>query len=137
VRELLVDQTGIDRVLTGEDLSEFRLDHERSGELVLVSTPNSWLAYYWWFDNAQAPTFARRVDIHRKPGYDPVELYWDPEANGVPLDPGRVRGSHGAPAAESWQQGVLLASRNGVLTESNYADCDLAELVFRQCLGEV
>ncbi len=71
------------------------MDHERSGDVILISTPNSWQAYYWWLDDAQAPGFARTVDIHRKPGYDPVELFFDPATRGIPLDASLVSGSHG------------------------------------------
>jgi hypothetical protein len=55
------------------------LDHERSGELVAISKADRWFSYYYWLDDRLAPDFARTVDIHRKPGYDPVELFFDPE----------------------------------------------------------
>ena len=54
------------------------LDHERSGELVALAEPDAWFTYYYWLDDARAPDFARTVEIHRKPGYDPVELFLDP-----------------------------------------------------------
>ena len=54
------------------------LDHERSGELVLVAAADSWFTYYWWQDDARAPDYARTVNIHAKPGYDPCELFIDP-----------------------------------------------------------
>jgi hypothetical protein len=54
------------------------LAHARSGELVALSQPDRWFSYYWWLDDAKAPDFARTVDIHRKPGYDPMELFLDP-----------------------------------------------------------
>ena len=74
----------------------------------LISTPNSWQAYYWWIDDARAPKFARTVDIHRKPGYDPVELHFDIATKSIPLDATLVKGSHGAPARDASQRGVLL-----------------------------
>ena len=55
------------------------LDHPRSGDLVALSAPDRWFSYYWWLDDAKAPDYARTVDIHRKPGYDPMELFLDPE----------------------------------------------------------
>ena len=73
-------------LLTGEAIAKHGLDHERTGELVLVSTPDSWQAYYYWDDDKQAPKFARTVDIHRKPGYDPVELFIDKKTKSIPLD---------------------------------------------------
>ena len=78
------------------------------------------------------PQFARTVDIHRKPGYDPVELHFDPATKSIPLDASLVRGSHGAPALDASQQGVLLASRRGVLESRLLRDIDVAAIVLRQ-----
>ena len=93
------------------------LDHVRAGDLIAVAEESSWFTYYYWMDDRLAPDFARCVDIHRKPGYDPVELFLDPEKSAVklqiawrllkkklgfrmlmdliPLDAGLVKGSHG------------------------------------------
>ena len=60
-------------------MAQYGLDHERSGDLVVVSDSKSWFTYYYWQDDDKAPDFARCVDIHRKPGYDPVELFLDPK----------------------------------------------------------
>ena len=92
-------EPGVDRVLTRDELASIGLDHERSGDVVLLSTPNSWQAYYWWLDDAQAPPYARTVDIHRKPGYDPVELFIDMPTKSIPLDATLVKGSHGVAVA--------------------------------------
>jgi hypothetical protein len=100
--------------------------------LVVIAQPSSWLAYYWWLDNARAPAFARTVDIHRKPGYDPVELFFDPKTREIPLDATLVRGSHGAPARDPGQRGILLASERGVFVECALADKDVADTVLRQ-----
>ncbi|CAN5534428.1 alkaline phosphatase family protein [soil metagenome] len=69
--------------------------HRRAGDLLLESAANAWFDYRWWNSPAEAPAFAKAVDIHRKPGYDPCELFFDPATRGVSQDPGRVRGSHG------------------------------------------
>ena len=61
-----------------EEKRDAGLDHANSGELVAVSHADRWFSYYYWLDDARAPDFARTVDIHRKPGYDPVELFVDP-----------------------------------------------------------
>ena len=135
VAELFRGREGIDEVLYGEDLARYGLDHPRSGDLVLVSEPHSWQAYYWWLDDARAPSFARTVDIHRKPGYDPVELHVDLPSRTIPLDATRVRGSHGAPVRSEAQRGVILASRPGVLTRPALADVDVYEVVLRQLMG--
>jgi predicted AlkP superfamily pyrophosphatase or phosphodiesterase len=117
VRDVLGDLPGVARTLVGEQRDEFGLGHERSGEVVLLSRPDAWFAYPFWLDYRQAPDYARTVDIHRKPGYDPCELFFDPKLMSpklrvvrrliakklgfrtlfdvVPLDPTLVRGSHG------------------------------------------
>ena len=79
-----------------KDLAKYKIDHPRCGDLVLISDPHSWQAYYYWLDDAKAPQFARTVDIHRKPGYDPVELFFDARSKTIPLNANLVRGSHGA-----------------------------------------
>jgi predicted AlkP superfamily pyrophosphatase or phosphodiesterase len=117
VRALFEKTPGVERVLDAEGKRAFGLDHERSGELVLVSTADRWFSYYFWEDDARAPDFARTVDIHAKPGYDPVELFLDPKLMApmltvgrklmarklgfrtlldvIPLDATLVKGSHG------------------------------------------
>ena len=102
---------GIAEVLVGDERSRYGLDHSRSGEVILISAPNSWQAYYYWLDDEKAPAFARTVDIHRKPGYDPVELHVDMATRTIPLDATLIRGSHGAPAHDPSQHTVFLASR--------------------------
>src|SRR5690606_25632048 len=72
VRALIERQPGIERVLDDAGKREAGLDHPRSGELVCVAEPGHWFSYYYWLDDARAPDYARTVDIHRKPGYDPV-----------------------------------------------------------------
>ena len=117
VRELLEAEPGVERVLGEGGKRETGLDHARSGELVLLATADRWFSYYYWLDDARAPDFARTVDIHSKPGYDPCELFIDPALRAprlrvawtllkrrlglrsllelTPLDGTLVRGSHG------------------------------------------
>jgi predicted AlkP superfamily pyrophosphatase or phosphodiesterase len=132
VAGLFCGRQGIAEVLVGAERARYDLDHERAGEVVLVSEPNSWQAYYWWLADKRAPQFARTVDIHRKPGYDPVEMHLDMATRSTPLDATLVRGSHGAPAREPAQRGVLIASERGVLVGRAMADTDVSELVLRQ-----
>jgi predicted AlkP superfamily pyrophosphatase or phosphodiesterase len=130
VRDLLAAEAGVGRVLLGEGRRELGLDHPRSGELVVLSEPDAWFAYPFWLDDRAAPDYARTVDIHRKPGYDPCELFFDPGlpwAKGralrrlvqkklgfrtlfdvVPLDPSLVRGSHGLRASRDEDRPVLI-----------------------------
>ena len=103
---------------------ELRLDHPRSGELIVLANPDSWFTYYYWLEENQAPDFARTVDIHRKPGYDPCELFATSRVRAItrlaqkklgfryrmdviPLDASLVGGSHGLPAA-SPESGPLI-----------------------------
>ncbi|OON81788.1 nucleotide pyrophosphatase/phosphodiesterase family protein [Streptomyces tsukubensis] len=116
-RAALSGLDGIDQLLDDEGKKAHGLDHERAGDLVAVAEPDAWFTYYYWLDDARAPDFAQLVEIHRKPGYDPVELFMDPldpyvrlRAAGavarkklgmryrmavVPLDASPIRGSHG------------------------------------------
>lgn len=117
VREIFDGMPGVGRVFGQKEKRSVGLDHPRSGELVLESSAESWFAYPYWLDEARVPDFARTVDIHRKPGYDPAELFFDPALRFVKArvarkvlarkmgfrnlldvistDPSLVRGSHG------------------------------------------
>jgi len=128
VAALLGEASGVDRVLQAGDLAEAGLAHPRSGELVLVAAAGWWFAYPYWTGKDREPDFARTVDIHRKPGYDPCELFLDPAKfalkprilakllgkklgmrtmmDVIPLDTSLVRGSHGRPPS-SEEQGPL------------------------------
>ena len=79
VKATVENVPGVERVLDEAGKREYGIDHERSGDLVAISDPNAWFTYYYWLDDAVAPDFARCVDIHRKVGYDPVELFIDPK----------------------------------------------------------
>jgi predicted AlkP superfamily pyrophosphatase or phosphodiesterase len=132
VARLFGKQPGIAEVLTADSLGEYGLDHARSGDVVLVSEPHSWQAYYWWLEDSSAPRFARTVDIHRKPGYDPVELFFDARSKSIPLNAKLVKGSHGAPVRTPAQRGVLLSSEPGIFTGGIVPDVDIAGIVLRQ-----
>jgi len=124
-------QPGIAEVLAGPARGNYHLEHPRSGDVVLISSPESWQAYYWWLDNSEAPSFARKVDIHRKPGYDPVELFWDPTRREIPLDATLVKGSHGAPAVDARQKTVVVASEPYLVPQQNLRDVDLFDAVLK------
>ncbi|HEX4414590.1 MAG TPA: nucleotide pyrophosphatase/phosphodiesterase family protein [Lacipirellulaceae bacterium] len=136
VARLFGKTPGIAEVLTGDALANYKIDNPRTGDLVLVSDPHSWQAYYFWLDDAKAPQYARTVDIHRKPGYDPVELFVDARSKTIPLNANLVHGSHGAPATSSAQRGVLLTSEPGVFLGGQLADTQVAELVLKQFAEE-
>lgn len=114
VASLFRGEQGFDEVLVGPQRVKYDLVHDRAGQIVLVSSPDSWQAYYWWEEGGARPDFTSRVDIHRKPGYDPVELFWDRAAGGVPVDATLVAGSHGAPAHDLTQKTIALTSVAGL-----------------------
>jgi predicted AlkP superfamily pyrophosphatase or phosphodiesterase len=132
-RAALEGLAGVARVLDGQEKRALGLDHPRAGDLVAFAERGAWFAYPWWLDDADAPDFARTVDIHRKPGYDPCELFVDPalrfpalrvarrllqkklglryRMDVVPLDAGLVRGSHGRAPDAAADGPVFLCSR--------------------------
>ncbi|MDH4172413.1 MAG: alkaline phosphatase family protein [Betaproteobacteria bacterium] len=137
VRALLEKLDGVERVLDDAGKREVGLDHARSGELVAISKADRWFSYYYWLEDRLAPDFARTVDIHRKPGYDPVELFFDPALAAPKLasawrlakrklglrtlmdvislkDSALVKGSHGR-LTDDPQHGPLVISSKGTL----------------------
>jgi predicted AlkP superfamily pyrophosphatase or phosphodiesterase len=134
VAAIFKDDPSVYEVLAGPERRRRNLDHPRSGEVVLISQPDQWFAYYWWLDDAKAPAFARTVDIHRKPGYDPVELFIDMPARTIPLRPELVQGSHGFPAEDAMRRGVLVASSSDGIeprADGAIADTDVSSLILR------
>jgi predicted AlkP superfamily pyrophosphatase or phosphodiesterase len=131
-KDLVEQIQGVAYVLDKEGQRAAGIEHERSGDLVAVAESNAWFNYYYWEDDAKAPDFARCVDIHRKYGYDPVELFLDPRISApklkigatllkrklgfralmdvIPLDATLVRGSHGAIPADSNDWPVLIGT---------------------------
>jgi hypothetical protein len=135
----------VGRVLAGEQLVAAGLaataeqgPESRCGDVVLESALDAWFAYPYWLDDAQAPAFARTIDIHRKPGYDPLELHLDrsrlPQI-AIPLDTALVQGSHGAVDPAHPHETVFIASRPGVTAAPALAMHDIAEIVQRLLAG--
>ncbi|MFL6474958.1 MAG: alkaline phosphatase family protein, partial [Nitrososphaera sp.] len=125
-RKALENATGIDKVLDSRSKKEMAIGHERSGELIAISAKDKWFSYYWWHEDNRAPEFARKVDIHRKPGYDPVELFFDPKTKSIPLEPRMVKGSHGRPVDLETEEGLAFyasSKRHGIVSESGTARC--------------
>lgn len=139
VREILGKTPGIADIYDRGQQSSIGLDHERSGDLVAVAAPGAWFTYYFWDDDDLAPDYARTIDIHRKPGYDPVELFVDPEIHWpkvwiarrllqkflgfryymdiIGLDAGLVKGSHGrlpTPGREASEGPVFICSNRSI-----------------------
>jgi len=131
VAALFKETKGVEGVYVGKERAQVGLDHPRAGEVVLSARMDHWLGYYWWFDDADAPRFARTVDIHRKSGYDPAELFFDPATRSIPLNATLVRGSHGAPVTSPRQRGALICSAATPYVEAGkvYGDTDVKSMV--------
>lgn len=134
--DLLRNLEGVATVAVGPQRREIGLDHDRAGDIVLLARPGAWFTYYFWVDDARAPDFARTVDIHRKPGYDPAELFLDPAIplprlkvarrlmarklgfrnllDVTPLDAALVKGSHGVPAESREGRPVLIGAAHAL-----------------------
>jgi len=150
IKRLLEHVPGIERVLDAEAKRAGGLDHPRAGELVAVSAADKWFSYYYWLDDDRAPDFARTVEIHRKPGYDPAELFLDPKlvapkatvawklarrAMGfralldvIPLDASLVKGSHGR-LTDRPEHGPLVISSDAELVAPTVCAMDIKQLV--------
>ena len=102
----------IDIIITGVEKKCFNIDHERAGDIIVVANRDKWFSYYWWYDENMAPSFTRMVDIHRKPGYDPLELFFDPKKRSIPYDTGLLKASHGRPVNMTTQEGYSLYASN-------------------------
>ena len=155
-RALLENTPGVAEVLGGESRAARGLDHARAGDLVAVAAPGAWFTYYYWLEEARAPDFARTVDIHRKPGYDPVELFLDSSLRAVklriawrllqkklgfrmlmdviPLDASLVRGSHGRPGTDPQHGPVCLSGVRGLLPERVVDSTAVCGLIRRHVL---
>ncbi|MEC4819859.1 MAG: alkaline phosphatase family protein [Scytonema sp. PMC 1069.18] len=137
VRDLLEATEGIAQVLGEQEKPTYHLNHPRSGELIAIAQQDAWFTYYYWLDDNRAPDFARTVDIHRKPGYDPVELFIDPQIklpkfkiglkllkkqlgfrylmDVIPLDASLVRGSHGCVSAPKANKPLFITQQTHLL----------------------
>jgi predicted AlkP superfamily pyrophosphatase or phosphodiesterase len=153
VKALLEKVAGVETVLDDEGKRANGLDHPRSGELVAIARPDRWFTYYYWLDDEVAPDFARTVDIHRKPGYDPVELFLDPAIRMprlkigailakktlgfrylmgvIPLDATLVKGSHGRPTDSADAGPVLISTEPSLLPPGPIAAPDVKQLLLR------
>jgi predicted AlkP superfamily pyrophosphatase or phosphodiesterase len=151
VQALLEALPGVERVYNAADKPEIALDHPRSGELVAIADARSWFTYYYWSNDRQAPDFARTVEIHRKPGYDPVELFLDPAISApklaiakrlalrklgfralmdvIPLDASLVRGSHGRINERSEDGPVVIVDRPRLLKGNTLAATQVKSLL--------
>ncbi len=139
VHNLLEQTDGIAAIWDQSEKHANGIEHERAGDFIAISAENAWFSYYYWLDNAVAPDFARCVDIHRKPGYDPVELFKDPSRGStprmmlkllqkklgfrmlmdvIPLDATLVKGSHGCRPSNHADWPILISKSNLISSEN-------------------
>ena len=140
VRRVVLATDGVEEIREGSDLWSEGIGRERGGDFVAVSEADAWFTYYFWDDDAKAPDYARCIDIHRKPGYDPVELFLDPEIkfpvakiggfllkkklglrglmDVIPLDANLVKGSHGRDQVPEDEQPVVIGDRASQVGEA-------------------
>lgn len=153
VKRLIEGLPGVERVLDETGKASCGLDHERSGELVAIAAADAWFTYYYWQDDARAPDFARTVEIHRKPGYDPVELFLDPAIrlpklaigrrlaarklgfralmDVIPLDASLVRGSHGRPTDTAADGPIFITSEPRLAPAGPVDATEIKDLILR------
>ena len=156
VKAILENTEGVALVLDEEGKKEYNLNHERSGDLVVMAEADSWFTYYYWFDDAKAPDYARLVDIHRKPGYDPVEMFMNPKnpfiklragyklarkllgfrylMDVIPLDATLIKGSHGGTLASREYYPILISDEK--IGESDIQATDVYEVIWQSVFGK-
>jgi predicted AlkP superfamily pyrophosphatase or phosphodiesterase len=157
VKRLIESLPGVDLVLDETGKHAHGLDHARSGELVALAKADRWFTYYYWLDDRVAPDFAHTVDIHRKPGYDPVELFLDPalrmpklkiggillkKALGfrylmdvIPLDASLVKGSHGLVGSDPRDSPLFITSEPSLLPDGEVHATDVKPLILAHVFG--
>lgn len=151
VRALLEGLDGVEHVLDEDGKRARGLDHPRAGDLVALARVDAWFSYYYWLDDTRAPDFARTVDIHRKPGFDPVELFFDPALPSarlsvawrlarkrlglralmdvIPLDADLVRGSHGRVTDDPNAEPLLISSEPALVPAGSVAATGVKDLI--------
>jgi predicted AlkP superfamily pyrophosphatase or phosphodiesterase len=149
-RSLLGEVRGLLEKLDGvEEVRDGSVCGDRAGDLIAVAKPDAWFTYYYWNDDAKAPDFARTIDIHRKPGYDPAELFIDPSIacpklkiakfllkkklglrgllEVIPLDATLVKGSHGRDDVPEEERPVWIGSDFPVNSAEDVFEAIVAE----------
>jgi predicted AlkP superfamily pyrophosphatase or phosphodiesterase len=158
VRAVLEKISGVETILGKTEKIAAGIDHFRAGDLIAVAGENAWFTYYYWLDDAHAPDFARTVDIHRKPGYDPVELFLDPKIplpklkiawrllqkklgfrmlmDVIPLDASLVKGSHGRKTVDKRDWPVFITDKPEFLSAREIESTDVYQILLRQVLPD-
>jgi predicted AlkP superfamily pyrophosphatase or phosphodiesterase len=153
VREVLESTPGVAEILGDAEKEAAGVAHPRAGDFIVVAAENAWFSYYYWDDDARAPDFARTVDIHRKPGYDPVELFLDPKIpqpklkiawrllqkklgfrmlmDVIPLDATLVKGSHGRRPSDKKHWPIIITEKPDGLNAKQIDSTDVFQILLR------
>ena len=151
VQALVRTLEGVHTVMDIDAKTQHGINHARAGDLIAVSEEDAWFTYYYWGEDARAPDFARTVDIHRKPGFDPAELFIDPKItfpklriatrllqkqlgfrmlmDVIPIDPTLVKGSHGCGPENRTDWPVLITGNNVSLHSKNISSTDIHDII--------
>ena len=138
-------------IVLKDNKEQYHIDHNRSGDIILVAGKDSWFTYYYWLDEKKAPDFARTVDIHKKPGYDPVEMFADPEIKFlipkvglkllkkklgfrvlmdiIPLRPDLVKGSHGRIPESKDEWPIIISNKEDGFPEQELEAPDVFKVI--------
>ncbi|MDJ1504028.1 alkaline phosphatase family protein [Xanthocytophaga agilis] len=151
IKKLIEAVPGVDKVYAGKEREQLHLAHSRAGEIIAIADARSWFGYYYWFDDAKAPDFARLVAIHKKPGFDPVELHADPKIKFllpkvafkvlkkklgfrmlmdiIPLDPTLVKGSHGRMPDSRKEYPLIMTKNKDLLGQSHIQPTEVFDVI--------
>ncbi|RYU97250.1 alkaline phosphatase family protein [Emticicia agri] len=154
IKDILSKVDGIRLIMDEEEKKKHHINHTRAGDLVLMARADSWFTYYYWFDDKVAPDFARSVDIHNKPGYDPVEMFMNPanpliklraayklarkllgfryRMDVIPLDASLIKGSHGTLDINKEYYPVLISNQN---LSTEIAATDVYQVIWDSIFG--
>ncbi|MBJ6119143.1 alkaline phosphatase family protein [Pontibacter sp. BT310] len=158
VKKLISGVPGVQEVLAGDGRDKYKMAHERCGDLVAIADKGAWFTYYFWLDDAKAPDYARMVDIHKKPGFDPVEMFINPTIkfpkallgtkllkkklgfrtvmDVIPLDATLIKGSHGRVPEDKGEWPVLLTKQKELLPQKELQATDVFEVILQHLQAE-
>jgi len=158
VKKLLENTNGVELVLDEDAKKKHQINHERAGDLICMAAEKAWFTYYFWLDDKKAPDYARTVDIHRKPGYDPVETFANPDIrflrtkvglkllkkklgfrylmDVIPLDATLVKGSHGRIDNDSENWPLFITQHPELVKHSKIDSVDVYDLIIKHLLQE-
>jgi predicted AlkP superfamily pyrophosphatase or phosphodiesterase len=156
VKSILEKIEGVALVMDEAEKQQHHINHKRAGDFVLMAKADSWFTYYYWNDDKLAADFARSVDIHNKPGYDPVEMFMNPanpfiklraayklarkllgfryRMDVIPLDATLIKGSHGTLDIGKEYYPVLIT--NQAINQKEIAATDVYNVIWQSVFGE-